>query len=395
MPGLSDRVGTFTDSVIRRMTRISNKYGAINLSQGFPDFDPPKEILDALEKTAQKGPHQYAVTFGAQNFREALAKKVRKSMGREIDPDTEIVVTCGSTEAMMCAMMTIVNPGDRVMVFSPFYENYGADAILSGAKPIYIPLVPPEYDFDLSLIEKGFAEGAKALILCNPSNPTGKVFTREELSAIGELAIKYDAFIVTDEVYEHIVYKPYEHICMASLPGMFEHTITCNSLSKTYSITGWRLGYVIGPKDVIEGARKVHDFLTVGAAAPLQEAAVTGLNFGEEYYGELLKVYTEKRDFFIEGLDRIGLKHNVPQGTYFVMVDISEFLALPQFKGWSDLEFCEWMIKEIGVAAVPGSSFFNEDVNHFIRFHFARGKEILEEALKRLAKLETLTGSAG
>jgi len=281
MPGLSDRVGTFTDSVIRRMTRISNKYGAINLSQGFPDFDPPKEILDALETAAHKGPHQYAVTFGARNFREALAKKVRKSMGREIDPDTEIVVTCGSTEAMMCAMMTIVNPGDKVMVFSPFYENYGADAILSGAEPIYIPLVPPEYDFDIKLIEKGFEEGAKALILCNPSNPTGKVFTQEELTAIGDLAIKYDAFVVTDEVYEHIVYKPYEHICMASLPGMFEHTITCNSLSKTYSITGWRLGYVIGPEKVIEGARKVHDFLTVGAAAPLQEAAVTGLNFGK------------------------------------------------------------------------------------------------------------------
>jgi len=395
MPGLSDRVGTFTDSVIRRMTRISNKYGAINLSQGFPDFDPPKEILDALETAAHKGPHQYAVTFGARNFREALAKKVRKSMGREIDPDTEIVVTCGSTEAMMCAMMTIVNPGDKVMVFSPFYENYGADAILSGAEPIYIPLVPPEYDFDIKLIEKGFEEGAKALILCNPSNPTGKVVTREELTAIGDLAIKYDAFVVTDEVYEHIVYRPYEHICMASLPGMFEHTITCNSLSKTYSITGWRLGYVIGPEKVIEGARKVHDFLTVGAAAPLQEAAVTGLNFGEEYYEELRRIYTEKRDFFIEGLDRIGLKHNVPQGTYFVMVDISEFLELPQFKGFSDLEFCEWMIKEIGVAAVPGSSFFHEDINHLIRFHFARGREILEEALKRLAKLESLTGSAG
>ena len=391
MPGLSDRVGTFTDSVIRRMTRISNKYGAINLSQGFPDFDPPKEILDALEAAAHKGPHQYAVTFGAQNFREALAKKVSKSMGRQIDPDTEIVVTCGSTEAMMCAMMTIVNPGDKVMVFSPFYENYGADAILSGAEPIYIPLVPPEYDFDLGLIEKGFAEGAKALILCNPSNPTGKVFTREELTSIGELALKYDAFIVTDEVYEHIVFRPYEHICMASLPGMFDHTITCNSLSKTYSITGWRLGYVIGPEKVIEGARKVHDFLTVGAAAPLQEAAVTGLQFGEEYYEKLLEVYTEKRDFFIEGLDRIGLKHNVPQGTYFVMVDISDFLALPQFEGWSDLEFCEWMIREIGVAAVPGSSFFKEDINHLIRFHFARGEEILAEAIKRLAKLEALT----
>lgn len=390
MPQLSDRVGTFTDSVIRRMTRISNRYGAINLSQGFPDFDPPKEILEALEKAAKKGPHQYAVTFGAQNFREALARKAEKSIHRKIDPDNEITVTCGSTEAMMCVMMTIVNPGDKVMVFSPFYENYGADAILSGAQPVYIPLVPPEYDFDIDLIEKGFKDGAKALILCNPSNPTGKVFTREELMSIGELAIKYDAFIVTDEVYEHIVYKPYEHICMASLPGMFDHTITCNSLSKTYSITGWRLGYIIGPASVMEGARKVHDFLTVGAAAPLQEAALAGLELGEEYYESLLETYTEKRDFFINGLDRIGLKHNDPQGTYFVLVDISEFLEMPQFAGMSDLEFCEWLIREVGVAAVPGSSFFREDINYLIRFHFARGKDILEEAINRLEKLSSL-----
>ncbi|WP_337605860.1 pyridoxal phosphate-dependent aminotransferase [Claveliimonas sp.] len=390
MPKLSERVGTFTDSVIRRMTRISDEYNAINLSQGFPDFDPPKAIMDALAKAAYEGPHQYSVTFGAENFREALARKQGKAIGRKIDPEKEIVVTCGGTEAMMCAMMTICNPGDKVMVFSPFYENYGADAILSGAEPIYIPLVPPEYAFDISLVEQGFKEGAKAIIVCNPSNPCGKVFSREELMQIGNLAVKYDAFVVTDEVYEHMVYAPYHHTCMASLPGMYEHTITCNSLSKTYSITGWRLGYLIGPEEVVEAAKKVHDFLTVGAAAPLQEAAVVGLTFPESYYEELLRVYTEKREYFLAGLDRIGLKHNVPQGTYFVLVDIQEFLDLPQFQGYTDLEFCEWMIRNIKVAAVPGSSFFKEEVNHLIRLHFAREKETIDEAISRLAKLQEL-----
>ena len=390
MPGLSDRVQTFTDSVIRRMTRISDEYGAINLSQGFPDFDPPKEIMDALAKAAYAGPHQYSVTFGAENFREALARKQGVAIGREIDPEKEIVVTCGGTEAMMCAMMTICNPGDKVMVFSPFYENYGADAILSGAEPIYIPLVPPEYEFDICLVEEGFRQGAKAIIVCNPSNPCGKVFTEEELTAIGELAVKYDGFVVTDEVYEHMVYAPNHHTCMASLPGMYEHTITCNSLSKTYSITGWRLGYLIGPEEVIEAAKKVHDFLTVGAAAPLQEAAVTGLNFHQSYYDDLLELYTEKRAYFLDGLDRIGLKHNVPQGTYFVMIDIQEYLNLPQFAGYTDLEFCEWMIRNIGVAAVPGSSFFKEEVNNLIRLHFAREKSTMDEALNRLAKLQEL-----
>lgn len=391
MPELSKRVGTFTDSVIRRMTRISDSCpGSINLSQGFPDFDPPKALMDALEEVAHKGPHQYSVTFGAENFRAALAKKVRKNFNRDIDPENEIVVTCGGTEAMMAAMMTICNPGDKVMVFSPFYENYGADAILSGAEPIYIPLVPPTYSFDINLIENGFKEGAKAIIICNPSNPCGKVFTKEELTAIGELAIKYDAFVVTDEVYEHIVYKPYKHISVAGLPGMFDHTITCNSLSKTYSITGWRLGYLIGPKDVIEGAKKVHDFLTVGAAAPLQEAAVAGLTLPESYYEELGELYTKKRDFFLKGLDEIGLVHTVPQGSYFVLVDISPFLALEQFRGWTDLRFCEWMVKNIKVAAVPGSSFFKEDVNNLIRLHFARSEEVLQEALNRLKKLENL-----
>lgn len=387
MAKLSDRVQTFTDSVIRRMTRISDEYGAINLSQGFPDFDPPKELMDALAKAAYAGPHQYSITYGAKNFRDALAVKQGKRIGRKIDPETEIVVTCGGTEAMMCAMMTICNPGDKVLVFSPFYENYGADAILSGADPVYIPLVPPAYEFDRVRLEEGFKQGAKSIIVCNPSNPCGKVFTREELAFIGDLAAKYDAFVVTDEVYEHMVYEPYEHICMASLPGMFERTITCSSLSKTYSITGWRLGYLIGPSEVIEGARKVHDFLTVGAAAPLQEAAAVGLSFPDSFYDNLRQIYTEKRNHFLAGLDRIGLKHSVPQGSYFVMVDIQEFLDQPEFAGMNDLEFCEWMIREIGVAAVPGSSFFREPINNLIRLHFAREKATLDEALRRLEKL--------
>ena len=385
---LSKRVGTFTDSVIRRMTRISNEYNAINLSQGFPDFDPPKKLMDVLADIAHNGPHQYSITFGAQNLREALARKHGKNVQRSIDAENEVLVTCGSTEAMMCAMMTICDPGDKVMVFSPFYENYGTDAILSGAEPIYIPLVPPSYDFDINLIEDGFRQGAKAIIVCNPSNPCGKVFTYEELESIGRLAVKYDAFVVTDEVYEYLVYDPYKHISMASLPGMYEHTITCNSLSKSYSITGWRLGYLIGPEEVVEAAKKVHDFLTVGAPSPLQEAAVTALNFPDSYYEELKALYTEKRQYFLNGLDQIGLVHNVPQGTYFVMIDISEFLAMPQFYDWSDLEFCEWMVRKIGLAAVPGSSFFKEEVNHLIRLHFARSKETLDEALSRLTKLK-------
>lgn len=387
MPQISDRVQSLTDSVIRRMTRISDEYGAINLSQGFPDFDPPKEILDQLAKVAYKGPHQYSVTFGAPNLREAIAIKQGKAIGRQIDPENEIVITCGGTEAMMCTMMTICNPGDKVMIFSPFYENYGADAILSGAEPIFIPLVPPEYNFDINLIEQGFQSGAKAIIVCNPSNPCGKVFTREELMAIGTLAVKYDAYVVTDEVYEHLVYAPYTHTYMSALPGMFDHTITCNSLSKTFSITGWRLGYVIGPSSVVEAAKKVHDFLTVGAAAPLQEAVIAGLMLKDEYYKELQETYTQKRDFFLRGLDRIGLKHNIPQGTYFVLIDIQEFLDLPQFKGFSDLEFCEWMIKNVGLAAVPGSSFFREKVNRYIRLHFARSEEVLEKALLCLERM--------
>lgn len=378
MPQLSQRVQLFTDSVIRRMTRISEQYGAINLSQGYPDFDPPKPMLDRLAQVAYEGPHQYSITFGAQNLREALADKHGAAIGRTVDPNTEVLVTCGGTEAMMSAMMTVCNPGDKVIVFSPFYENYGADAILSGADPIYIPLVPPEFDFDRAALEDAFRQGAKAIIVCNPSNPTGKVFTREELTFIGELARKYDAFVITDEVYEHIVFAPYEHVRMASLPGMYERTITCNSLSKTYSITGWRLGYTIAPPEITDRIKKVHDFLTVGAAAPLQEAVIPGLRFGQEYYNDLLATYTRKRDLFVEGLDAIGLQHTVPQGAYYILMDISEF-------GFdSDLEFCEVLARDVGVGAVPGSSFFREPVNHLIRFHFAKRDETLCAALNRL-----------
>lgn len=393
MPQLSHRVGLFTDSVIRRMTRISDACpGAINLSQGFPDFDPPAEITDALARAAKEGPHQYAVTYGAENFRRAVADKYSPAFGHAVDPETDVVVTCGSTEAMMCAMMTVCNPGDRVAVFSPFYENYGADAILSGAEPIYIPLTPPAYSFDPDALEAAFRAGARALILCNPSNPCGKVFTRAELECIAALATRYDAFVITDEVYEHIVYPPNVHIPMASLPGMYERTITCNSLSKTYSITGWRLGFLIAPPHVAEGAKKVHDFLTVGAPAPLQEAACVGLRFGPDYYERFARMYAEKRDRFCGGLEQLGFRCVRPQGTYFVLVDVGDYLSLPRFRAGGDLAFCEWMIGAVGVAAVPGSSFFREPVGSLIRLHFARGEATLDEALRRLARLPEQAG---
>ena len=382
MPSLSDRSSGFTDSVIRRMTRIANRYDAINLSQGFPDFAPPIEITDKLREIAPIGPHQYPITWGAKNFRDALSKKCGRFMGRDIDPESEIVVTCGSTEAMICAMMSVVNPGEKVIVFSPFYENYGADAILSGATPIYVPLVPPSFEFDKQMLEDAFKQHPKALILCNPSNPSGKVFTYEELKFISELAIKYDTFVITDEVYEHIVYEPYKHIYMNSFPGMFERTISCSSLSKTYSITGWRLGYMIAPANIIERAKKVHDFLTVGAAAPLMEAAVVGLEFPDSYYEGLRAHYTHMRDLFLNGIKEFGLNYNEPQGAYFVLVDISEFGVS------DDLEFCEWMAANVGVAAVPGSSFFKEDINNYIRFHFAKKDETLNAALERLSGLK-------
>ena len=381
MPTLSSRTAGFTDSVIRRMTRISNQFGAVNLSQGFPDFDPPKAILDRLAEVTREDFHQYSITWGAQNFREALAAKYEHFAGRAIDPNGEIVVTCGSTEAMMAAMMSVTNPADKVIVFSPFYENYGADTILSGAEPIYVPLIPPAFTFDADVLEAAFRQHPKALILCNPSNPCGKVFTRQELEIIADLAKKYDTFVITDEVYEHILYQPHRHTYLATLPGMWERTIQCSSLSKTYSITGWRLGYVIAAPEIIETVKKVHDFLTVGAAAPLQEAAVTGLKFGDDYYTALQQEYTEKRDLFLKGLDQIGIAHTVPEGAYYILLDISEFGFA------SDLEFCELLAEKVGVGAVPGSSFFREPESRYIRLHFAKKQKTLVDALSRLADI--------
>ena len=382
MPKTSNRTDTFGESVIRRMTRVANAHGAINLSQGYPDFDPPEALLKAAMVAAREGPHQYAVTWGAPDFRTALARKQSRFMGLPLNPDEHLVVTCGATEAMMVAMMTACNPGDKVIVFSPFYENYAADAILSGARPIHVPLRPPDYCFDRDELRRAFEQRPKALVLCNPSNPSGKVFTREELLYIAGLAEEFDVFVLTDEVYEHIVYAPNRHTYFASLPGMFERTLSCSSLSKTYSITGWRLGYVIAPAVIINEARKVHDFLTVGAAAPLQHAAVTALGFPDSYYQELLALYTEKREVMLRYLDEAGLTYTRPEGAYYVMVDISEF-------GWDDdVSFCEWLAREVGVAAVPGSSFFHEPVRHLIRFHFAKRAETLVAAGERLLRLQ-------
>ena len=384
MKPLSNRTEHFTESVIRHMTRIANACGAINLSQGFPDFDPPKALQDRLAEVAHTGPHQYAVTIGAQNFREALSKKQEHFSGLRYDPQTEMVITCGSTEAMMVTMMAVCNPGDKVIIFSPFYENYTADTILSGATPIYVPLDPNNFTFDANVLEDAMKQpGVKALVLCNPSNPSGKVFTREELQIIADLAIKYDLYVITDEVYEHIVFAPHRHTYLATLPGMRERTIECSSLSKSYSITGWRLGYVLAAEPIMNCIKKVHDFTVVGASSPLQETALTALNFGDDYYTELQAHYTHMKDIFTSGLKNLGFKFSEPQGTYFVMMDISEF----GYK--SDDQFCIDLAQKVGVAAVPGSSFFREPVNHLIRFHFAKKDETLIESLNRLESLRS------
>lgn len=384
MKNLSNRATSFTESVIRKMTLVANKYNSINLAQGFPEFDPPVEILNRLQEISLTGPHQYSITCGAKNLREAIAKKHEKLTGNTTNPEENVVVTCGGTEAMMASMMAITNPGDKVIIFSPFYENYKADAILSGAEPIFVKLNPPNFDFDINELENAFKQNPKAIILCNPSNPSGKVFSREELQIIADFAEKYDTYVVTDEVYEHIVYKPYVHTYFASLPKMKDRTITTTSLSKTYSITGWRLGYTIANKEITQAIKSVHDFLTVGAAAPLQEAAIVGLNFGDEYYEKLQEKYTHKRDIFLNGLKEIGLDFYYPQGTYFVMVDISKF------KRKSDYDFCVELSQKIGVTPVPGSSFFKDDNNDYVRFHFAKNDDTLIEAINRLRKINDL-----
>ena len=384
MQPMSRKCAYFTDSVIRRMTRIAIANNAINLAQGFPDFDPPKALTDRLAEVSALGPHQYPITMGAPNFRQALARKAGRFMGRQLDPDTEMVITIGSTEAMVDTIFALTNPGDKIAMFSPYFENYRAQAIFADCEPIFIPLVPPTFNFDINKVEDAFKQGCKAILICNPSNPSGKVFTYEELKAIADLCIKYDVYAIMDEVYEHIIYDGRKHIYMNSLPGMWERTVSCSSLSKTYSITGWRLGYAIAPKEIMDKIKQYHDFNTVGAASPLMEAAVVGLDMPDSYYEEFGAHYAHMKRIFTKGLDDIGMEYTDPQGAYFVLANIGQYLK----PGQTDVEFCEWMAKEVGVACVPGTSFFMEDVNDIVRVHFAKKDETLYEALNRLNDLK-------
>lgn len=381
MKELSSKVKILPQSSIRQMTILANKYQAINVAQGYPEFDPPKELLEALKVSTDTSSHQYSNSYGTIGFRRAIAKNKSELLKREIDPESEVLVTTGSSEAMASSILALCNEGDKIIIFSPFYSGYYSNAVLAGVEPIYVELRGENFEFDEGELEQAFKEDPKALILCNPSNPSGKVFSRNELEIIARLAKKYDTYVITDEVYEHIVFEPYEYTYFASLDGMFERTISCSSLSKSYSITGWRLGYIIADKRIIDDIRKIHDILTVCAATPLQEAAITAFNFDNEYYKELTKLYTEKRDFFVDGLDKLGIKHSNPQGTYFILIDITQF-------GFdSDSEFAKYLVSKYKVAVVPASSFYNDKVNNQVRLHFAKNKETLEEVLYKFKKL--------
>jgi aspartate/methionine/tyrosine aminotransferase len=384
MQPTSRKCQLFTDSVIRRMTRIAIAHNAINLAQGFPDFDPPKALMDRLAEVSYTGPHQYPITMGAPNFRRAACEKCGRYMGRKLDPETEIVVTIGSTEAMVDTIFALTNPGDKIVIFSPYFENYRAQAIMADCEPIFVPLVPPEFNFDPNVLEDAFKQHPKAILICNPANPSGKVFTREELQTIADLAIRYDTYVIMDEVYEHIVYAPHKHIYMNSLPGMWERTVSCSSLSKTFSITGWRLGYAIAPKPIMDRIKQFHDFNAVGAPSPLMEAAVVGLQMPESYYTEFSAHYAHMKELFTSGLKNIGIPFSDPQGTYFVLADIGPYLK----KGQTDVEFCEEMVDKVGVACVPGTSFFQEDVQSIVRLHFAKKDETLVAALDRLSHIK-------
>ena len=388
MQPMSRKCAQFTDSVIRRMTRIAIANNAINLAQGFPDFDPPKALTDRLAEVSALGPHQYPITMGAPNFRQALARKAGRFMGRTLNPDTEMVITIGSTEAMVDTIFALTNPGDKIAMFSPYFENYRAQAIFADCEPVFIPLVPPTFDFDPQVIEDAFKTGVKAILICNPSNPSGKVFTYDELKVIADLCIKYDVYAIMDEVYEHIIYDGRKHVYMNSLPGMWERTISCSSLSKTYSITGWRLGYAIAPQPIMDKIKQYHDFNTVGAPSPLMEAAVVGLDMPDSYYEEFGAHYAHMKKLFTKGLDDIGMEYTDPQGAYFVLANIGQYLK----PGQTDVEFCEEMAVKVGVACVPGTSFFKENVNDIVRVHFAKKDETLYEALNRLNDLKKKMG---
>lgn len=385
MKELSRKCQYFTESVIRKMTRVAIANDAINLAQGFPDFHPPKEMLDRLAEVSYEGPHQYPITMGAKNFRDALARKCGRWMGRTIDPETEIVVTIGSTEAMVDSIFALSNPGDKIALFSPYFENYQAQILMANCEPVFVPLIPPTFRFDPEALEDAFRQGLKAFILCNPSNPSGRVFTRDELQLIADLCIKYDVYVITDEVYEHITYDDHRHVYINSLPGMWERTISCSSLSKTYSATGWRLGYAIAPQQIMDKVKQYHDFNAVGVAAPLMEAAVVGLNMPDSYYEKFRGVYAHAKNLFINGLKDLGIPYTDPQGAYFVLLDISPYLKKDQ----TDYDFCIKLAEKAGVAAVPGTSFFKENINNIIRMHFAKSDDILLGALDRLSDLKT------
>ena len=384
MQPMSRKCASFTDSVIRRMTRIAIANNAINLAQGFPDFDPPKALTDRLAEVSALGPHQYSITMGAPNFRQALARKAGRFMGRTLNPDTDMVITIGSTEAMVDTLFALTNPGDKVAIFSPYFENYRAQTIFAGCEPIFIPLVPPTFQFDPNMVEDAFKQGVKAILICNPSNPSGKVFTYDELKTIADLCIKYDVYAIMDEVYEHIIYDGRKHVYMNSLPGMWERTVSCSSLSKTYSITGWRLGYAIAPQPIMDKIKQFHDFNTVGAPSPLMEAAVVGLDMPDSYYEEFGAHYAHMKKLFTDGLTAMGMEYTDPQGAYFVLANIGQYMK----PGQTDVEFCEQMTQKVGVACVPGSSFFKENVNNLVRVHFAKKDDTLYEALNRLNDLK-------
>jgi len=390
---LSDKVEHFTESVIREMTRQAMLYGAVNLAQGFPDFPAPAEIKQAAQQAVAADVNQYAITWGAKNLRNAIARQMGVSQGISVDPEKDITVCCGSTEAMISTLLAVCNAGDEVVIFEPFYENYGPDSVLSGAKPKFVKLRPPmsangEWTFDEKELRQAFDRHTKAIILNTPNNPTGKVFTRTELELIRDLCVEFDVLAITDEIYEHILYDGTEHISMASLDGMRDRTVTINGMSKTYSVTGWRVGWAVAPEKITNAIRKVHDFLTVGAPAPLQEAGAAALSLPPEYYTRLAEGYRKRRDHLVPALTSAGFRCFQPRGAYYVMTDISAF-------GFADdIAFTKHLVKEIGVAAVPGSSFYRDprDGARQVRFAFCKKPETLDEASLRLAKLHPRNG---
>ena len=383
-PRLSDRVQRFPESVIREMTRVAEAHGAVNLSQGFPDFDPPREVVRAAQLALENGRNQYSTTWGAPELREAIARRAKAFNGIDADPDADLVVTCGSTEAMMAAMLSLVNPGDEVVVFEPFYENYGPDSVMSGATPRYVRMRWPDWTIDEEALKAAFSDRTKAVIVNTPNNPTGKVDSNDELRLLADLCADHDAVAVTDEIYEHIVYDGQRHISLATVGDMAERTITINGLSKTYSATGWRVGWAIAPKTLAEAMRRIHDFLTVGAPHPLQIGAAAALALPESYYAGLARMYRRKRDRFVRGLRAVGLDCREPGGAYYVMTEVSRF---PFEDDWA---FAMYLVERLGVATVPGSSFYAtpEDGARYVRFMFSKKDETLEEALRRLEPLK-------